>query len=231
MNLLDRGGTAHLFVLVHRDDAVADVIAVLDIFGRKAAAAHTYLNGTFGINQPFLVTAAHESRMVDLVATDLIQRIGVGIEMQYANRLIDCECPQDRQWNGVVATARDRHNVCGFHLAEKILDHVDRLIFAHRIHRRIAQIGNVADLKRPDSAGRMHPPDESGHLPDSGRAMPGAGAVVETQIKGHPHQSHIHLLDDLLRDGTHEGGQSRKPRHHRGVDRLIVFSLGHNFLR
>src|SRR5262249_26695729 len=76
--LLDHGLAPHLLEIVHRDDAHADVIAVLNIVIAEACAAQPDLDRSLRIDYLLFDQAAKRGRMIDLAAEERIEGVGMG---------------------------------------------------------------------------------------------------------------------------------------------------------
>ena len=155
--------------------------------------------------------------MVHPVAAELVEHVGVRVEVQHADRPLAGERAQDRQRNGVVAADCDGHDIEGAELGEEGFDHRDRRVLAHRIHGRVPEVGHVAYLEGPNSARRVHAPDDPRGLAHSGRPLAGAAAVVESDVEGHADHRDVHFAARLATPGAHEGRDVRETRNHRRI--------------
>src|SRR5215216_4044463 len=100
------------------------------------------------------------------------------IDLQNADRRLSCQGTQNRKRDGMVAADSDRSNARSLHLLEKCLDQRERGILIEWIGRRIAEIGDVAEIVRLNPGYRMLAADQPGCFANACRSVTRTGAKV-----------------------------------------------------
>ena len=120
---------AHLLVVIVGDDREARVDAILNIVGAEPSTAQTQLNRPCRIDELFLMDAAHEGRVIDFIAAELVKCVGMGIDMENADGAVFCNRAQDRRWNRMVTANRNWTNVIRLESGKKIFNLLNGQIF------------------------------------------------------------------------------------------------------
>src|SRR5262249_18563676 len=146
-----------------------------------------------GVDQSLLMRAAQEGRMIDLRAAQDIQRVGMRVEMQDPDRSALGERTKDGERYGVVAAHGDGPDLELPQALEEALNGGHRPLEAQGIDRRVAEIGDVADLEGRDAARRVQPANEARGFAHAGRALARAGTEVDPEVEGDADEPDIHL--------------------------------------
>ncbi len=77
---------------------------------------------------------------------------------------------------------------------------MQRIVYVHRVDRRVAEIGTVAQVKRPDAGGVVHVARHRRQVADLARSVARAGAVGRAAVPGHADQADIDFVGVSRRD-------------------------------
>ena len=103
----------------------------------------------FGSSSPSS-TARRKGRavVIFLAVISFVGGVGVGVEMDHANRAILGNGPEDRQGDQVIAADRQRGDtgLCDWPI--EFGDQIEAFGDVHWIDRRVAHIGDFAELER-----------------------------------------------------------------------------------
>jgi len=150
------GGRApHFLILVEWEHGETLIVAKLDIVGAKTRATQAELHRARWVDQPFLQATAHERGMVDLRPAHFIEGIWMAVYLENTHRPIAGKTAQDRRRDGVIAADCDGADIKRFKIGEEFCDRRDRGVEIERIDRRVANIGNIAELVWLNAGCRM----------------------------------------------------------------------------
>jgi hypothetical protein len=144
LDFLDHRCPSQFLVLVHGDHSQTGLLAVPDVVVTVAGAAQADLDHPGRIQQPLLDGPAHEGRVIDLGAHEVVEGVGMRVDLQHAHWPLVRDCPQDRQRHRVIAADGHRRGADSVHTPEEVGDQVDAALDAEGIGRRIADIGDMA---------------------------------------------------------------------------------------
>ena len=108
----------------------------------------------------------------------------------------------------MIATQRERRHARGGELAEELGDALERGLDVHRVDRRVADVGDLAELERRHPGRRMDLAQEPRHLANLGRARARAGAEEGAHVVGHADEGDIEIVQPL---------GERQPHHRRDL--------------
>ena len=165
--------------------------------------------------------------MVDPDAVELVQGVGVGVDLDDAERGAGEESTQDGEGDRVVAAHRDRADVMLTEPAEEGGDGVDARQEIERVRDDVADIGYLAELEREDAGRRVDATDQARRLAHLGRSVPRTRPVGQAQIERHADQPDVDPRQILDQRRPHEGGDADEAGDSAGVDRQLESIGGH----
>ena len=137
----------------------------------------------FGSSSPSS-TARREGRavVIFLAVIGFVGGVGVGVEMDHANRAILGDGPEDRQGDQVIAADRQRGDtgLCDWPI--ELGDQIEAFGDVHRIDRRVAHIGDFAELERIGVRDVMDAADQARLIPQSARPVARARPIDDGTI-------------------------------------------------
>ena len=127
---------------------------------------------------------------------------------------------QHRQRHGVVAADRHRCGARAWIALEESLDQRDAAHHVQRVGRRIADVGDLAELEGCDPGRRVDLADQARGLAHRGRPMARADPVGGAEIERHADQRDLERRGDLGPRRAHEGRDLLIAGHEAGMERL-----------
>ena len=133
----------------------------------------------------------------------------MGVHMDHADGPVGRDGAEDRQRDQMIAADRERRGAGGMNLGEELLDPLQAVHQVDGIDRRVAQIGDAAELIGRDPADMVDLADEARHVPHFARPVAGAGPVGGAAVPGHADEGDVELgrVGDMGQ--AHEGAGPR----------------------
>ncbi len=146
----------------------------------------------FGSSSPSS-TARRKGRavVIFLAVISLVGGVGVGVEMDHANRAILSIGQEDRQGDQAIAIDRQW---CDTGLRDwpiEFGDQIEAFGDVHWIDRRVAQIGDFAELERIGVRDVMDAANQARLIPQSARPVARARPIGNGTIEGRTHHGNI----------------------------------------
>ena len=142
----------------------------------------------FGSSSPSS-TARRKGRavVIFLAVISFVGGVGVGVEMDHANRAILGNSSEDRQGDQVIATDRQRCDtgLCDWPI--EFGDQIEAFGDVHWIDQRVAHIGDFAELERIGVRDVMDAADQARLIPQSARPVARARPIGDgtTEVRTH----------------------------------------------
>ena len=155
-----------------------------------------------------------------VVAEIAVVGVGMGVEMDHADRPLLGDGAEDRQRDQVVAAGRQRQAPAAWTLAKKRSMRPSAVHQVDRIDRRVAEIGDARQLVGRDAADMMHLAHEARHVADLARPVARAGAVGGAAVPRHADQRDVEARRIGHVRQAHEGRDVAEARHDGAVNRL-----------
>ena len=162
-----------------------------------------------------------------------VEQVGMGIEMDHADRPVGGKAAKHRKRDEMVATGRHRGDAAFPQPGIEFGNSRHTVIKVDGIGPDIAQIGAIHHGKRVHAGDRVHRPDHRRQVAQLARPMARSRPVGGACIPWHADQTHLHLVDarraHLQMGQAHEARHTGKTWHlHRryGNEKLVVRHLG-----
>jgi hypothetical protein len=158
-------------------------VAVLEIVDRAAQAD---LDGAAAIEKPLLDGTSKRRSVGQLEAAEIaVPKVGMGIEMHHADGALPAQRPKDRKRAQMVAARRQRLDATLDDLVEKPADAGERIVKVGRVHRSIAEIGDIGEIIGTCAGYVVDPAHHRRHLADLAGPVPRARAVGRAAVPRH----------------------------------------------
>ena len=178
------------------------------------------LNEAPGVHDPFLHRPPEGRPVEELVAEVLVPRVGMGVEVDDAERTVaPGERAQDGQGHRVIAADAQRHGPRGAHLVDPPADRGIGVLDGDRDHVHVAAVRHAQALEGVDLEDGMPGPDQRGLLAHRPRPEPGAGAVRGAPVVRNAEERDVQARRRWRRRKEHEGGDLAEPGRGEGIAR------------
>jgi len=177
--------------------------------------------GSPGVQQALLDGAAERRAVgVGVVAEVAVEGVGVGVEVDHADRALARDRPHDRQGHEMVAAGSERDHAGAVDRLEKGLDPLQGIVEVDRVAGDVAEIGAVGQLEGRNAERVVHVAHHRRHVADLARTMARAGPVGGAAVPGHADQADLDLVELGDVGQAHEGRDAREAGHDVARDRL-----------
>ena len=162
-----------------------------------------------------------------------VEQVGMGIEMDHADRSIGGEAAQHRKRDEMVAARRHRGDAAFPQPGIEFGNSRHAVIKVDGVRPDIAQIGAIHHGERVHAGDRVHRPDHRRQVAQLARPVARSRPVGGAGVPWHADEPHLHLVNarraHLQMRQAHEARHAGETRHlHRryGNEKLVVRHLG-----